>query len=253
MSKRSIRPCRLTPPRSAVACSATALSLAAAAAGSSFASTRQMTGPGVVNHAVHVIPSLAVTIPEGWPLDNGAITCKTCHTEIPKSMTQAGPYLREFESPDAQPTEFCAKCHTRTIRGNAKSLHWLALGEAHILRDDPRPRVASSPLEPRTRQCLSCHDGVNATESGNATPLSRSRAYLGDKRRNHPIGVEYGGLSRPKDLSPLRPAALLPECVTLPDGKVECISCHNLFAGDRYLLSVPVQRSELCLTCHDLG
>lgn len=212
-----------------------------------------MSGPGILNHAVHVIPSSAVTIPVGWPLENGAITCKTCHTIIPNSTGESGPQLREFESQSAQPTEFCAKCHSRALHRDAQSLHWLALGVAHIPRDDERPRVASSPLEPRTRQCLACHDGVNATESGNTTPWTRSREYLGDKHRNHPVGVEYDGLNRPKDLSPLRPAALLPECVMLPGGKVECISCHNLYAGERYLLSVPVQRSELCLTCHDLG
>lgn len=75
---------------------------------------------------------------------------------------------------------------------------------------------------------------------------------MGDKRRNHPIGIRYQDLSRPKDLSPLRPASLLPREVALPDGKVGCVSCHNLYAQKRYLLTVPIKGSELCFTCHDM-
>jgi len=234
----------------------TALSLtalAAGAGGSSTANVGQGNGPGITNHPVHVIPSETVVIPSGWPLsDRGAITCLTCHTEIATESEQSGPKLRDFESEDARSGEFCAKCHGRAGHRSASSTHWIAVQVAHLPGDRADPRGGSSLLDTGTRRCLSCHDGASAIESKNVTPWTHSRGYVGDKRRSHPVGVLYGDPSRPKDLSPLRPASSLPQGVALPDGKVGCISCHNLYAGTRHLLTVPIQGSELCLTCHDM-
>ena len=210
-------------------------------------------GPGATNHPIRVIPSEAVTIPPDWPLDdNGAIMCLTCHVEIPTDPEGSGPMLRGLGSRAAEPTQFCATCHVRSGQRNAGSMHWLAVGMAHVPSDRATPSGGGGVLDAQTRRCLSCHDGVNATESKNATPYARSRGYSGDKRRNHPVGVQYRDVQRPKDLSPLRPQSLLPQGVALPDGKVSCVSCHNLYAGRRFLLSVPIQGSELCLTCHDM-
>jgi predicted CXXCH cytochrome family protein len=75
---------------------------------------------------------------------------------------------------------------------------------------------------------------------------------MGDTRRNHPVGIEYNSSARPKDLSPLRPAGMLPPDVQLPDGRVACISCHDLYAQTPYRLVVTIRGSELCLTCHDM-
>ncbi len=218
-------------------------------------------GPGIANHPVGVIPSAAVTVPPSWPLDDdGAITCFTCHTAIQLGTEYSGPGLRDFDSEAAQATRregpvfnrFCAKCHSRGERRSSGSMHWLGFGVAHVLSHRKNHRDDGRTLDSHTRQCLSCHDGASATESTSTTPWSRPRGYLGDHRVNHPVGVRYGSLSRPKDLAPLRPVSLLPRGVALPDGKVGCISCHNLYAGEKYLLTVPIQGSELCLTCHDM-
>jgi predicted CXXCH cytochrome family protein len=128
----------------------------------------------------------------------------------------------------------------------------MALGVAHVSSRPADATAVNGSLDRRTRQCLSCHDGVNATESKNVTPSARSGRYSGDTRRNHPVGVRYGSPSRLQNLSPLRPVGLLPRQVALPDGRVGCDSCHNLYAGTRYLLTVPIRGSELCLTCHDM-
>ena len=209
--------------------------------------------PGVTNHPVGVVPSASVAIPAGWPLDDdGTITCLTCHREAPAHSGRSVPRLRGLGSPAAGGVEFCARCHGQGEEHNAKSVHWLALGVAHVPGEGAETHAVNGSLDAGTRQCLSCHDGVNATESKNMTPGTSSRGYSGDSRRNHPVGVPYHDQSRPKDLSPLRPASLLPREVTLPDGKVGCTSCHNLYAGTRYLLTVSIQGSELCLTCHDM-
>lgn len=227
--------------------------VAAALGGSSTVPNTLQFGPGSTNHPVGVIPSTAVTVPSSWPVDNrGAITCLTCHADIPTSREVSGPQLRDFESHAPQAADFCARCHGETDQGSARSVHWRTLGVAHLPSDRTDPRDGGGVLDTRTRQCLSCHDGVSAPESTNTTPWARSLGNMGDKRRNHPIGVQYRDLGRPKDLSPLRPASLLPREVALPNGKVGCLSCHNLFAGGEYLLTVPTKGSELCLTCHDM-
>ena len=211
-------------------------------------------GPGVTNHPVGVVPSASVIIPADWPVDdNGTITCLTCHREVPAHSALSEPRLRGGDGPAAGGVKFCARCHGQTDEYNAKSTHWLALGMAHVPGDGTASRAVNGSLDAGTRQCLSCHDGVNASESRNMTPGTSARGYSGDTRRNHPVGVPYRNQSRPKDRSPLRPPDLLPREVALPDGRVGCCSCHNLYAGTRYLLTVSIQGSELCLTCHDMG
>ena len=135
---------------------------------------------------------------------------------------------------DGEIPTFCAKCHSQSDRIDAASVHWIALGTAHIPSDSSDSNGEGGVLDSQTRQCLSCHDGATASESKNVTPWTASRGDMGDSRRNHPVGVSYMGLSRPRDLSPLRPAGLLPPDVSLPDGKVACVSCHNLYAGGRF-------------------
>ena len=170
----------------------------------------------------------------------------------PTRSARSEPRLRGLENPAAGGAEFCARCHGQAEEHNAKSAHWLALGVAHVPGDGTETHAVNGSLDAGTRQCLSCHDGVNATESNNMTPGTQSQGYSGDTRRNHPVGVPYRDQSRPRDLSPPRPASLLPREVALPDGRASCSSCHNLYAGSRYLLTVSIQGSELCLTCHDL-
>jgi predicted CXXCH cytochrome family protein len=160
--------------------------------------------------------------------------------------------LRDFDWLEAEPAEFCAKCHGKIGSRSAQSMHWLALGVAHISGDGGDVRAGGRVLDAHTQQCLSCHDGVIAAESKNATPWTGSQWDFSDSRRNHPVGVRYDHLSRPEVLTPLRPAAMLPQAITLPDGKVACVSCHDLYAGAQNLLTVPIEGSELCLTCHDI-
>jgi len=130
-----------------------------------------------------VIPSDAVSIPAGWPLDRqGTITCLTCHTEIPAD--RRAPSLRDFDPETAAPIDFCAKCHHRPVAQTAGSMHWLAVGTAHVIPHQAAELDQRAILDTHTRQC---------------------------------------------------------------------ISCHNLYAHEPYLLTVPIDGSALCFTCHDMN
>jgi len=107
--------------------------------------------------------------------------------------------------------------------------------------------------------CLSCHDGSSAIDAfggveggssmadigGGGSVIGRNRDLSGD----HPVGVEYPGWDR--DYRTM--VAVEQEgYVQLPDGRVECSSCHDPHgqSGVDKLLVKSNVRSALCLTCH---
>ncbi len=211
-------------------------------------------GPGIANHPVHVVPSRAVRIPQGWPLDpDGSINCSTCHTALPSLEGRTGTNLRGGDVYEADNSAFCSKCHRPQARRTAASMHWEAMRFAHV-REDITQKFGTtvSGLDSESRTCLSCHDGVTATESHNPTGRNLSSQYSGPSGGNHPIGIVYAASNRARNATPLRPASFLPESIRLPQGKVSCVSCHNLYAEGRHRLSVPVEGSNLCFACHEL-
>lgn len=104
--------------------------------------------------------------------------------------------------------------------------------------------------------CLGCHDGTVASST-----IGTAHAMLAGVRegfevpdgfvwRDHPIGVPY----------PQRERGYVPRSrveadgrIRLPEGRVECVSCHDPHnaAGEPYLLAMSNRRSALCLACHE--
>ena len=80
------------------------------------------------------------------------------------------------------------------------------------------------------RSCLGCHDDTIA-------PGVEKHASGGfGLRGNHPVGTDYQGATVHRRRARLRGAGPMDERVLLPDGKVECLSCHDPFGGRRSLL-----------------
>jgi hypothetical protein len=114
---------------------------------------------------------------------------------------------------------------------------WIALaasfGMAAIVRADPgmpcelgradRARTPSS-------RCLACHDGAAAPGLG----------------ETHPVDVDYARASL-RDPARFAPAAALPAEVTLVNGTVSCVSCHDAASPHR---GRAVDPARLCLACH---
>jgi len=108
---------------------------------------------------------------------------------------------------------------------------------------------------PTSVVCLACHDGTIGTST-----ISGAHALLAGARegfyvpgeyawRDHPVGIPYPG-HRPD----YRPASFVTKDgrIKLPDGRVECISCHDPHneAGVPGMLVMSNRRSALCLSCH---
>ncbi len=108
-----------------------------------------------------------------------------------------------------------------------------------------------------TRVCLRCHDGTLASENITAATAddravnkdSPALFSAGLKSSEHPVGVDYPGFDR--SYRPLI-SVVATSAVTLPDGKVECSSCHDAHNELELaaMLVISNARSALCLTCH---
>ncbi|MFQ5413556.1 MAG: cytochrome c3 family protein [Phycisphaerae bacterium] len=108
--------------------------------------------------------------------------------------------------------------------------------------------------------CLSCHDGSTAIDAyggmqGKMLIQARSggRTRIGaehDLNTDHPVGVRY-----PENRRGFKPVVqvLAAGEVVLPNGYVECISCHDVHNqyGGAFFLVKSNARSGLCLSCHN--
>ncbi len=105
---------------------------------------------------------------------------------------------------------------------------------------------------PTSLVCLGCHDGTVATST-----IGTAHAMLSFERdgfesadqfmgRDHPIGIPY-----PADPRQYRPLVAVEKSgIRLPDGRLECVSCHDPHGATDHLLIMSNRRSALCLTCH---
>ncbi len=205
-------------------------------------------GPGIENHPVHVRPTRAVRIPAGWPLDpTGSLTCLTCHTKLPGLREGADPALRGVAGGAQPEIDFCTNCHQTDGPRTAAGLHWMAVRVAHVTPEQDRTTRSFGALDEHSRRCLECHDGVSTSDSRS---MSAGGHGGSDLKRDHPVGVRYLSRKPRGARTQLKSEYLLPAQVRLVGGKVSCVSCHNLYATGPGRLSVPIERSQLCFTCH---
>lgn len=104
-------------------------------------------------------------------------------------------------------------------------------------------------LDPITMECLACHDGTLAKAAkyrisdGNFHRVKSIETIKGA----HPIGMDYMKFSWNKEYAP---AEMLPANMVLMDGKVGCVTCHNLLDSKEMYVVVENSSSELCFSCH---
>ncbi|MFQ5527549.1 MAG: hypothetical protein ACE5GX_14965 [Thermoanaerobaculia bacterium] len=105
-----------------------------------------------------------------------------------------------------------------------------------------------------TAGCYSCHDGTVAdsvsvqTKELEGRAIRRSlfsrRTHSGTAATSHPVDVPY-----PLHDAEYVPRNALDARLELQNDLISCQTCHGGESGE-YQLSVPVSRSELCLSCH---
>ena len=189
------------------------------------------------SHPANFAPSR--TLPADFPLEDGMLTCTTCHAVGPRHRQRQGdPALRTGEAGSA----FCAQCHSQTQLSRA-DMHAFVLGVAHTnLHDAGR---ATEPPDFASTSCLTCHDGSLVT---NLTHRSLPPADFSSG--THPFAIEYR-LTDPEAFDgPLAPAESLDERIRLSNGRMDCGTCHSLYSPIDNLLVMENRGSTLCLSCH---
>ncbi|MHB8837209.1 MAG: cytochrome c3 family protein [Candidatus Methylomirabilia bacterium] len=178
-------------------------------------------------HPLRKVPP-AITVPKGWPLTDGALTCLTCHDQGHEDqprrlwMLHGGPY--------ASPREVCRNCHRMTDLANSRLHQEINEGKScemcHAKR--PQPGVDSiktvSFIADPDLLCLRCHD-QNAADGT----------------------VHHGGVIGRE----IEDGHILKE-LPLFNGRVICATCHNphLREASGFRLREFLEDSNFCTGCH---
>lgn len=182
----------------------------------------------------------------GGPAD----VCRACHVphiNVLRPRTDATPIGAFPRVPSGDPSAVAPQKETEATPTLTFEMFRMP-GQRRVFRED---RYMPGPT---SLMCLGCHDGTVATAT-----IGSAHAMLAGVRqgfavtddfvwRDHPIGIEY-----PSDPQEYRSRASVEAAgIPLPEGRIECISCHDPHneRGLDHLLVVSNKGSRLCLTCH---
>ncbi|MBN1956896.1 MAG: hypothetical protein JXQ81_03260 [Desulfuromonadales bacterium] len=190
------------------------------------------------SHPIGIVPSMPV--PDGFRLDwSGKMTCVTCHDPHASAANQ---YLRT----EARGRDFCSLCHRGLMPMQDPHLGTVSI--AHSKSGVYHENAAMTQILDRVSlECLSCHDGVIASDASYKIVGEDALTYQRDGL-SHPIGMDYRRATL-KDRE-LRPVETLSPYIALYDGKVGCASCHNPYSSQHRMLTMNNSGSALCLECH---
>ncbi|RJQ46472.1 MAG: hypothetical protein C4538_06630 [Nitrospiraceae bacterium] len=191
--------------------------------------------PKTQSHPTDIYPDISV--PGDMPLNEGRLTCLTCHyahIEHVKQQNKEHYFLRR----PVQGVIFCSACHQINEKRHIvfQNIH---KGQYEVT--DRNTRIDRMSLE-----CIQCHDKYIAEPLDS---LGAGRWKHFKKEFNHPIGASYRDISSRK-MNKFRPEHMLNEKIKLYDGKMGCGTCHNIYSKERAMLIMDNRGSRLCLECH---
>lgn len=161
----------------------------------------------------------------------------------------------DFSDGGRVPRDLCLPCHRPHITAAQAPL---LVERAAAVKPSAAYGTPAGELDASSLVCLSCHDGTVArdvyagTHAMSWSELASAGLAPGQTRlTNHPIGIRYPVGDR-QFQSPEAVTADLR--IKLPDGRIQCISCHDPHNTQRHpgMLVMSNNRSRLCLACHRL-
>jgi len=200
-----------------------------------------------LSHPVEMVP-VNIQSPADLPLSwEGKMTCATCHdihASPSPGLDGTWYYLRREVIGQA----FCIACHKDGPAGQEEAgSHARDLGKAHM----GFAEGSGGRIDNVSQACLSCHDGAIAQNADVKTGTWRHGVALSsgyDAQGSHPIGIKY---RRSMKRGGLRPLEGLDRKIRLINGRVGCVSCHDIYSKLPKMLVMSNQGSRLCLQCHD--
>lgn len=91
--------------------------------------------------------------------------------------------------------------------------------------------------------CMACHDGTLG-KNGMMKLQGDNSAISG----GHSMGVDYNNISYRK--SGYRNIHNIRQSIKFVDGRLGCLSCHDLQNKEKKHLAAPMESSKLCFECH---
>lgn len=163
--------------------------------------------------------------------------------------------VHDFSKLTGRDEDTCSACHVPHVQIGDEDLSNKGAGDLFkIARQRPALATGRYTPGPTSMICLTCHNGsvavstvgtAHAMRGGSEGAWSPSFAM-----RDHPIGVPYPDRQKGFRLKARVEAA---GKIKLPEGRVECISCHDQHQEEDWphLLVMSNKRSALCLSCHE--
>jgi hypothetical protein len=209
-------------------------------------------------HPVYVKPSeeKKSRIPREFPLENGELTCSTCHDvyiqcQQSKSLPVNINFLRG--APYSNREEICFRCHDIT----------------RYKKNNPHKKQLNGNGEIIAEKCLYCH----VEKPDEMTAIFEEVKYLGNLtlhcqrchniREKHPSGTDHF-LKPPEKILKTMNKLEVRFGMIFPldkDGKITCVTCHNphdrgvipadrrgsMGAGEKFKHRIP---QLMCQACH---
>lgn len=176
-------------------------------------------------------------LPDDFPLDwKGDLTCSTCHQVHGEIMTMG----RTSENGKT----LCLRCHDSLFFQQMRDGGTSIIHSGHL---DARNNVPTGTLDNYSVLCLGCHEDELSSQGLLVTVSATGIARHGSGSANHPVGVDYVRATR---YGGYRSLPVLNPTISLPEGKVSCVSCHEGYSGI-HGKTLSTKRG-LCLECHDL-
>lgn len=104
-------------------------------------------------------------------------------------------------------------------------------------------------IDPISMECFTCHDGNTAKDANTKIRSLGNRDSHGIQTitGSHPIGMSYVKFANNREYTHWQ---TLPKNMVLMDGKVGCITCHDMLSKNRLYLPTDMGGSGLCFNCH---
>jgi predicted CXXCH cytochrome family protein len=178
-------------------------------------------------HPLRKVPP-KITVPKGWPLSGGALTCLTCHDQGHEDQPQRRWMLHG--GPYDSPREVCRNCHGTTDLEKSRIHQEINEGKSCEMCHRTRPKPGTDTIKTVTfiadpdLLCLRCHDQSAADGS-----------------------VHHAGVIG-RQIDPDQ----LPVSLPLFQGRVICATCHNPHQLEvaEMRLRAALDTSHLCVGCH---
>jgi len=189
-----------------------------------------------LSHPIDVAPE--TSMPADMPLEDGKLSCITCHFVHPFSIKYKRFTYFLLRRP-GKGAPFCSACHRIDAKGH------IVFENLHQSSYQATDRGGS--LDRYTLQCIQCHDD-RIDNPGRALGAGRWQHFAAS-RLNHPVGISYAGIAN-KNPRKFNPAPMLPDEIRFFNGKIGCGTCHNTHSKEKSMLVMSNWRSSLCLVCH---